>query len=162
MLKDDLDDIVTACVEPNIDFELLLIDAESLMIDSHINTIVNQYIADSKKANRPLVVTYKAVKEFAENFMKYTNSVPTGLPTDKIDIIAPNKRCFGAELPQGILSREKVDDLMHLGPDHVPGNLPDDVLFDYVLSPFYLFLFKNDLLNNDEYGNLVNYQFGMH
>ena len=168
VLNENLNFIVSDFIKRNVDFELVLIDAENYVIDSNINTIVNQYIADCKKTKMPLAVDYKLISEFIVNLMKY-NKEQTASPLiisdqDKtsFDIIAPNKKSFRVDIPSNILSSIKYEDLMNLGPDYVLGGLSTDIIFNYVLSPFYWFLYRNDLLNDEKYGCLNNYQFGLH
>lgn len=168
VLNKNLNFIVTNFIKRGVDFELVLLDAENYVIDSNINAIVNQYILDCKKTKKPLAVDCNLLSEFIENLMKYniwqtTNPLIVSNQDDvSLDIIAPNQKSFFVEIPSNLLTGIKLGELMTLGPDFVEGNLSNDVIFNYILSPFYWFLYTHDLLNDEKYGSLNNYQFGLH
>ena len=167
VLNENLDAIVTNFIKTGVDFELVLIDAENLIIDSNINTIVNQYIADCKNPNKPLAIEGKLVKEFIENFMKYNKAMSSAKPAPTadiitIDVIAPTKKSFIVDIPANIVDSKKFADLMNFGPDYLMGGLSTEVIINYVLIPFYWFLYKNDLLNDAKCGDLSKYKFALH
>ena len=168
VLSEYLDSTASFCVENNVDFEVVLIEAETGIIDSNINTIANRYIADCRKEVKPLGVDCKRVKNFIENVMQYnrkmTESVLMTQDPDRtpIDFIAPNGRAFLAEIPSAVFSEDRIENLKYLGPDYVAGGLPLNVLFDDVLSAFYWFLYKNDLFDDEKCNDLMKYRFGLH
>lgn len=168
VLNENLDRIVNDFIERNIDFELILIDVE-YVIDSNINTIVNKYILDCKKENRPLVVGYKSISLFIENLMKFNRKMTVSplVKVDEekipIDIITYDKKMyFCVDIPKDIISSEKQEELIASGQNYISGGLSNNVIFDYVLAPFYWFLYNNDLLNNEKYCDLWKYTFGLH
>ncbi len=168
VLNENLDFIVSDFIKKGIDFELVLIDAENYVIDSSINTIVNQYIADCKKTSTPLAVDYRAVSKFIENYMMYNKKMATSKtfwvhpqPEEmSIQVVAPTGKSFKVCIPRNSLSDDKIQDLTYLGADYIKGVLSTEIIFNYVLSPFYWFLYQNDLLNDEKYNDLGNYKFG--
>ena len=104
-----------------------------------------------------------------ENLMKFNRkmAVNTFVEVDEkeipIDIITYDKKMyFCVDIPKDIISSEKREELIALGPDYISGGLSNNVIFDYILAPFYWFLYKNDLLNNEKYCDLCKYTFGLH
>ncbi len=167
VLNENLDFIVSNFIKMNADFELVLIDAENYVIDSNLNTIVNQYISDCKKTNKPLAVDCKLTSEFIVKLMGYikeetmgsSNASKQGKTT--IEIFITQERSFRANIPNEFFDEEMKENFLALGVDRIMGGLPKEIIFDYVLIPFYWFLYKNDLLNDKEYGDLRNYNFGL-
>lgn len=166
VLNDErLDLIVSDFIARNVDFELVLIDAENYIIDSNINVIVNKYIADCKKEKKPLAVKYNNISLFIVNTMKHNAAAGWFIKPDEKDVsfkvIAPDGKSFCVDIPKRYISDDRYQDLMNLGPDYIEGGLSTDVIFNYVLAPFYWFLYKCDLLNAEDYNDLCNYKFGL-
>lgn len=167
VMYENLNEIVSGFIKVGADFELVLIDENNIIVSS-FNTIVNKYIADCKKEERPLCVYPKLIKEFIVNLMKYNNSrrdiIALSNDESKIpmDIIAPNQNNFVIFLPKELINEEKYRELLGLGPDYLKGGLPLETIFEYVLAPFYLFLYKYDLFDDEKNNDLSTYMYGLH
>ena len=163
ILNENLDIFVNECIKRDIDFELVFID-EDYVIDSNINIIVNKYIEDCKKEKKPLAVFSQFITLFIQNIIKLFCE-REAIDSEKyvsIDILTPNKNYFIVDIPKENISKEKQENLLHLGPDYLKGSLPVETIFNYILAPFYYFLYKNNLLDNEEYNDLANYMYGLH
>ena len=166
ILDENFDSIMDYLIGLNTITRLYLID-ETNVVDLHINTIVNKYISDCKlDANtRPLAVDGKKVGQFIINLLKYIQTAGNFYtpPEDTIafDIINSKRQYFYVYIPNKYFSKDKYDDLFNLGPDYISAKLSGDIIFEYVLPAFYIFLFKNDLLDDPKSNNLSNYMIGL-
>ena len=163
ILDGNFEGIIEGFIQYGVEFQLQLID-KSNIIDLHINTIVNEYVKHCKMTDnkRPIVVNIRLLKEFIVNLLDLTSKTPQREQEDKydIDIIAPDGRTFRAYIPKQYLEK-RYEELLGLGPDWIEGGLDTRVIFDYVLPNFYMFLFHNDLFDNEKFINLSKYKFGL-
>lgn len=69
---------------------------------------------------------------------------------------------FKFYLPKTIMTEEKFDNFLQMGPDYILGQLTPIEIFQHVLAPLYIELAKADALDKDELKNLGAYQMGLH
>ena len=69
---------------------------------------------------------------------------------------------FKFYLPKTIMTDEKFDNFLHMGPDYILGQLSPIEILQHVLAPLYIALAKANALNKDELKNFGSYQMGLH
>lgn len=170
ILDEKFELIIEGFTQTGVDYQLQLIDINNVM-DLRINTIVNEFIKHCKMADnkKPIVVNIRFLKVFIVNLLKLFSSSqsPMVLLSQQeiennfpVDIIAPNRMSFRVNIPKQYLSG-RYDEMIAMGPDWLMGSFDDNVLIDYVMPSFYLFLFKNDLFEDEKCIDLAKYKFGL-
>lgn len=168
ILDEKFELIIEGFTQTGVDYQLQLIDINNVM-DLHINTIVNEFIKHCKMEDnkKPIVVNIRLLKAFIVNLLKLFSISQSTIVSQQdvennypVDIIAPNRMSFRVNIPKKYLS-DRYDEMIAMGADWLMGSFDDNVLIDYVLPSFYLFLFKNDLFEDEKCIDLAKYKFGL-
>lgn len=163
--NDDYESVITGILSGNTSFKVLLIDKTGI-IDSHINEVTNRYIEDcrSSMSKKVLIESGAAyIKNFIMRFMRLTSPLSVEVDPQSVSFdVIKGEKYFTIDIPKTYVSNKKYDDFLHLGQDVLLASFPKDVIEMYIKPDFYFFLFKNDLLDNPEYNNLVIYMVGLH
>lgn len=166
ILDENFEEILNNLIVYNADFELLFINNLNI-IQSSITTMVNRYISDGKKDNKPYCINIKRTSEFIKNLFKflYTNTGLFKVMDPKIcelDVIAPNSNYFTVEIPKKNIGKGEYYMLRRLGKDYIKGRISNELIFEYVLPAFYVFMFQYDLFDDERCNDIGNYKIGLH
>ena len=73
-----------------------------------------------------------------------------------------NEFSVTVSLPRTIISEEKEESILALGPDHISNHFSADQLFEYFLPNLYRTLERADALDNEELRMITKYKIGLH
>lgn len=158
--NDDYESVITGLLSGNTSFKVLLIDKTGI-IDSHINEATNKYIADcrSSMSKKVLIESGAAyIKNFIIRFMRLSSEQSE--ESEEFEVINKTKY-FKVYIPKTYVDDKKRQDFLHLGRDCLINSFPKEVIETYIKPRFYLFLFKNDLLDDSAYNDLTKYEIGL-
>lgn len=154
------------------DFEIVGL-FDGFIINEFFNGIFNTFLKDVLKKDSIFhsIVTRgdmaNNVKAFIVNLFASLNS---GYDNDYCRMDAfiwtkafGDRRRFGFDfyLPKTIMTEEKFDNFLNMGPDYMLGQLTPIEIFQHVLAPLYVELAKADALDKDELKNFGAYQMGL-
>ena len=157
--------------EENFDFEIKLIFDE-YVIDESINSILNTFLHDIMNEDSFFNSIYNSatfvdyIKEFIINVVKGGKMcLEDGCEMQAFVWTKYwgkfQQFYFDFELPKTIITKEKYENFMGLGPDYIMGNLTPSQMFQYLVAPLYVELARADVLSVDEFKDIGKYQMGL-
>lgn len=143
------------------DFKLQFIDPENIE-NPNLTVIANRFIGDCRKPKRPFGVELSETKDFIERLLKILN---VRFKYDDafcaFDVLAPNRRYFKVNIPKELVGQELYYEFLALGPDDLKSSKLSHLTKEYILPSFYIFLYKENLFDQDGVNDLANYQIGL-
>lgn len=154
------------------DFEIVGL-FDRFIINEFFNGIFNTFLKDvlKKESIFHSIVTRgdmaNNVKEFIVNLFASLNG---GYDNDYCQMDAfmwtkafGDRRQFDFKfyLPKTIMTEEKFDNFLNMGPDYILGQLTTIEIFQHVLAPLYVALAETDALDEDELKKFGSYQMGL-
>lgn len=158
--NEDYESVITALLSGNTPFRVLLIDKTGI-IDSHINLVTNKYIADciSSMGKKVLIESGAAyIKNFIIGFMRLSSEQSE--ESEEFEVVNKTKY-FKVYIPKTYVDDKKRQDFLHLRRGYSITSFSKEVIETYIKPRFYLFLFRNDLLDDSEYNDLTEYEIGL-
>lgn len=152
------------------DFELNFV-FDGFVENFWFNDIINTFLHDILDNDFLFHYVYKSeafcayVKIFIKNLFNTTkaNEYANDENYYVLDAFIETKRFgFMFFMPSTIMSKDKMQDLLMLGPDYLLGNFFNDQLFEHFLPYLYVELSERDLLQSKEFKNLFDYKMGLH
>ena len=148
-------------------FKLVFIDNN--IISEKFNWAVNKFVEEFMKEEGPFANPSggaKLIERFITGLCNLKNgNLKSGPDTVSIEVFHTKDRYknkyFRVYFPKGIISEERYNNLMVLGPDWIFGEFSYDVLMDYVYPALFWFLYEEDEMNNEEYLDFKKYMFGL-
>lgn len=160
ILDNNFDKTIKFLVDFKGDVEVVFIENNSNIIDSNINVIVNKYIQDCRKADnkRGVGVNKLYIKDFVLKMIKILAGEKPNNFENSYDILLGGRYFVVDDLN---LLPEIKENLLHLGLDYILGVVPMKEIAEKIIPEFYYFLYKNDLLDDEKYNRLNDYQIGV-
>ena len=157
----------------NYDFEICAV-IDGYIENSYINDILTVFyhdIIDEKNYFHNIFLSDDCplfIQKFIKNLFSTSgnaNSEKRESGMKKMDAImrADGKEfTFAFYLPDTIITKEKFDEFLNLGPDGLIGNMSNDEIFEYFLPYLYKRLAEDGLLDNKDLKNPIKYYIGLH
>ena len=150
-------------------YDLKLNFIDNNIVSDEFNWAVNKYVSlvtknEGSFANKNYL---SLIPRFSKGLCNIFNRNNVGNYFDKVIIeifyMCENAigKYFRAYLPEGIISQERYNNLMVLGPDNLAGEFSLDVEVDYIFPALFCFLYEYEEQDNDKYLDYGMFQFGL-
>ena len=153
------------------DFEIVGL-FDGFVENCRFNAILNTFLKDIISEDNLFHYIYEndfvwGVQEFLANYWDYLQQ--KGNDGCAMDAFIWTKHWgkvaqFGSKfyLPNSIMTEEKCENFMMLGPDYIIAHLTPAQIFQYVVPSLYEEMAEADVLHVEEFKNLNNYRMGLH
>jgi hypothetical protein len=152
------------------DFEIVGL-FDGFVVNEFFNAIFNTFLKDVMKQDSMFYSAFNG--EYAVNNIKgFIVDLFAALNRNidecqmeafiRTKVFGGNKQFnFKFYLPKTIMTDEKFDNFLHMGPDYILGQLAPIQIMQYVLPPLYIALAEANALDKDELKNFGSYQMGL-
>ncbi len=166
----DFDRHISSMMEGKVNLNIVLID-EFGVSNSKIDDIANQFIKDCQNRNGdrfcPYLFSDTDYHNFPACFRIFLANLFRALRNEsyEYDFEVFVKRTTGdyfrVSIPATYVPEAKFKEFLIMGPDGLFAQFHPEIIFDYVLPKFYLYMFDTDRLGSDvKEANLLNYNIG--
>lgn len=172
ILDDDFVSFMDRCFNQGVDFDVAVADVNGMGFVP-VNIAINLFINDCRKdvsercyAN-PFRDEYfgEFLKEFIEDYIRYywhRNEMMNSNEYYPFDVFNGHWNCK-VFIPKEYISDDVYMEYRGLGPDFLMGakGINSNVLFHHILPAYYFNLIYDDLVGNEKYSRLQNFQIGL-
>ncbi len=153
------------------DFEIVSL-FDGCVIDNTFSLIINTFVKDMMIDGTYYNIYYKKgqlttiTKEFIINLLDTKNRSVYYYDYDNYyqmeGFYYKSQHYILFFLPKELMSDDKYNEYLGLGPDFMIGQLNQNVIFKYFIPYLYLDLAEENLLDNNEFKDITKYKVGLH